>query len=87
MRHALPNVAAPLLTLVAGQFAQIATGAVIVETVFAWPGIGNFYLSAVSFLDIPVIQAMVLLFTAIFVGINFLVDLAYGWCDPRIRLA
>ena len=87
LRHALPNVAAPLLTLVASQFAQIATGAVIVETVFAWPGIGNFYLAAVSFRDIPVIQALVLLFTAIFVGINFLVDLAYGWCDPRIRLA
>ena len=50
-------------------------------------GIGNFYLLAVSFRDIPVIQAMVLLFAAIFVGINFLVDLAYAWFDPRIRLA
>ncbi|MEZ4705698.1 MAG: ABC transporter permease [Caldilineaceae bacterium] len=87
LRHALPNVAAPLLTLIASQFASIATGAVIVESIFAWPGIGNFYLAAVSFRDIPVIQAMVLLFTALFVGINLLVDLAYGWFDPRIRLA
>lgn len=87
LRHALPNVSAPILTLVAGQFANIATGAVIVETIFAWPGIGNFYLLSVSFRDIPVIQAMVLLFAALFVGINFLVDLAYAWFDPRIRLA
>lgn len=86
LRHALPNVAAPILTLVATQFSHIAAGAVIVETIFAWPGIGNFYIQAVNFRDIPVIQAMVLLFTTLFVGINFLVDVAYAWFDPRIRL-
>lgn len=84
--HALPNVAVPLLTMVADQFNHIVAGSVIVETLFSLPGIGNYFVTAVKFRDIPVIQALVLLFAFVFVSINTLVDIAYTLIDPRIRL-
>jgi peptide/nickel transport system permease protein len=61
-------------------------GAVIVETVFGWPGIGRLLVDAISQRDYPLVQATILLITATFILINLLVDLSYGYLDPRIRL-
>jgi len=85
LRHGFPNIAVPLVTLVANQFGHIAAGAVIIETIFAWPGIGPYYVAAVGYRDIPVIQAMVLVFAALFVAINLVSDIAYRLIDPRLR--
>lgn len=84
--HALPNVAVPLLTMVADQFSHIVAGSVIVETLFSLPGIGNYFVTAVKFRDLPVIQALVLLFAFVFVLINTITDIAYTLIDRRIRL-
>ena len=83
--HALPNVALPLITLCLLQISSIATGAVIVESIFAWPGVGRYFLEAVEARDLPVIQAMALFFAVVFIGASLLMELAYALCDPRTR--
>lgn len=83
--HALPNVAVPLITLCLLQISSIATGAVIVESIFAWPGVGRYFLEAVEARDLPVIQAMALFFAVVFIGASLLTELAYALCDPRTR--
>ena len=85
-RHALPNVGVPLVTMIAQQFASSLTGAIIVEPVFAWPGVGSYYLEAVRFRDLPVIQAGVLLFALAFLLVNLTVDLTYALLDPKVRV-
>ena len=85
VRHALRNAALPLSTMLGLELAGLLTGAVIVETVFAWPGIGRLALDSVAARDYPVVQAVVLLIAAIFVVINLLVDLSYLALDPRTR--
>jgi peptide/nickel transport system permease protein len=84
-RHALKNAMIPVVSIVGLQFASLLGGAVIVETVFGWPGIGRLAVDAIFNRDIPVIQAVVLTAAVIFVLVNLLVDLLYGWLDPRIR--
>lgn len=86
LRHGIPNIAVPLITVIATQFSYIVAGSVIIETLFAWPGIGNLYITSVNYRDIPVIQTMLLSFGAVFVVLNFVADLAYVAIDPRIRL-
>lgn len=83
--HALPNIALPLITLCALQSSGIAAGSVIVETVFAWPGLGSYFVTAVEARDIPAIQATVLWFATIILAINLLADVLYSVLDPRIR--
>ena len=85
-RHALPNIMIPLLTLTVNQFSEIAAGSVVIETLFALPGIGQFYVVSVRYNDIPVIQATVLLISTTFILMNLLTDIAYVLLDPRIRL-
>ena len=85
VRHALRNAALPLSTMLGLELAGLLTGAVIVETVFAWPGIGRLALDSVAARDYPVVQAVVLLIATIFVVINLLVDLSYLALDPRTR--
>ena len=85
LRHALRNAALPVATMLGLELAQLLTGAVIVETVFAWPGIGRLAIDSVAARDYPVVQAAVLLIAAIFVVINLLVDLSYLVLDPRTR--
>ena len=87
IRHALKNAAIPILTIVGLQFGTLLGGAVVTETVFAWPGIGRLAIQSISNRDYPVVQAAVLLVAISFVLVNLLVDLAYGWLDPRIRYA
>lgn len=84
-RHALRNAALPLATVLGLELALLLTGAVIVETVFAWPGIGRLAVDAVSSRDYPVVQSAVLLISFIFVAINLVVDLSYNVLDPRVR--
>jgi len=84
-RHALPNGLIPLVTLAVNQFSAIVSGSVVIETLFALPGIGQFYVTAVRYNDIPVIQATVLLISTTFIVINLFTDLAYKLIDPRLR--
>lgn len=84
-RHALRNAALPLATVLGLELALLLTGAVIVETVFAWPGIGRLAVDAVSTRDYPVVQSAVLLISFIFVAVNLVVDLSYFILDPRVR--
>lgn len=86
LMHTLPNALIPVITVVGLQVATILSGAAIVETVFAWPGIGSLALEAVGGRDYPIIQLIVLLSAAAFAVTNILVDLLYVLIDPRIRL-
>ena len=85
LRHALRNALIPSVTLLSIQAGYIIGGAVVIETVFAYPGMGRLAVQAISNRDITVIQAFVLLQAAIIVGINVLLDLCYSLIDPRIR--
>ena len=84
-KHALRNAIIPLLTAAGITFATIVTGAVIIETVFAWPGIGRLIAEAVMGRDFPVTQAVVLLVAVVVLVVNLLVDIMYAYVDPRIR--
>ncbi len=84
-RFALRNAAVPLITMIGLYFGRMLGGAVVVEVVFAWPGVGRTVVEAVFARDFPVVQAGVLLTAVIFVVVNLLVDLSYGFIDPRIR--
>jgi ABC-type dipeptide/oligopeptide/nickel transport system permease component len=86
MRHALKNAAIPIVTVVGLQFAQLLGGAVVTETVFAWPGVGALAAEAVFTHDFPVVQGVTLMISLIFVGANLAVDLSYVALNPRIRL-
>jgi peptide/nickel transport system permease protein len=85
-RHALRNAWLPVLTLVGLQLGGLLGGAVITETVFAWPGVGSLLVEAIQSRDYPVVQACVLLISLVYVLVNTLTDLVYLWVDPRVRL-
>jgi len=87
LRHAFRNAALPLITVMGLELGGLVTGAVITETVFAWPGVGRLAVGAVSTRDYPVVQAAVLFIAAIFVLVNFLVDCSYALIDPRVGSA
>jgi peptide/nickel transport system permease protein len=84
-KHALRNSLIPVLTYMGAFFATMITGAVVIETVFSWPGIGRLAYESILNRDFPVMQAVVLTMTAIFMLANLCVDFAYVWLDPRIR--
>ncbi|MDR7420702.1 MAG: ABC transporter permease [Armatimonadota bacterium] len=84
-KHALPNMLIPVVTIVGLQLGNLLAGAVIVETVFAWPGSGRLLVEAIGQRDYPVVQVAVLFITAAFIVINLLVDISYAYLDPRIR--
>ena len=83
-RHALRNAFIPILTLLGLQSGQLMGGAVLTETVFSWPGLGRLMVKAIFARDYILLQGAVLVFALAFVVINLLVDLSYGWLDPRI---
>ena len=85
LAHALKNAAIPVLTLVGLQFGTLLGGAVVTETVFAWPGVGRLAVQSIFVRDYPVVQAAVLVLAMTFVAVNLAVDLLYGVLDPRIR--
>ena len=84
-KHALKNALIPVVTFVGFYFGILISGTVVVETVFAWPGIGRLAYEAVQWRDYPVIQGVVLLVSAITLLTNLVVDILYGYLDPRIR--
>jgi ABC-type dipeptide/oligopeptide/nickel transport system permease component len=87
LRHALRNALIPVVTVIGLQTGTLLGGAVITETVFAWPGIGSLAVDSITTLDYPVVQAVVILSGGVFVVINFLLDVVYVWLDPRIKYA
>jgi ABC-type dipeptide/oligopeptide/nickel transport system permease component len=86
-RHAMRNVSIPIVTVLGLDFGRLLGGAAIVETVFAWPGMGRYMVDAIMVRDIYVIQGTILVFAICVVGINLLVDVIYGLIDPRITYA
>ena len=84
-KHALKNALIPVVTIVGGQLGTLLAGTVIVETIFALPGMGRLTVEAILFRDYPVVQTNVMLVAATLVTINLIVDLMYAWLDPRIR--
>jgi peptide/nickel transport system permease protein len=85
-KHAFKNALIPVLTLAGVNLVIMVNVAVVVETVFAWPGIGRLLYEGITFRDFPVVQGIVLLGGAMIVMVNFVVDILYGMIDPRIRL-
>ena len=86
-KHALRNAAIPLVTIMAIQIARLASGAVVVETIFAWPGVGRLTLQALNARDYPVMETAVFLTSSMILMANFLADIMYAVIDPRIRLS
>jgi ABC-type dipeptide/oligopeptide/nickel transport system permease component len=84
-KHAFKNSVVPVLTIVALELGTVLGGAVITETIFAWPGVGRLMVDSIFERDFPVVQAGVFVIALIFVLLNLLVDVAYAWLDPRIR--
>jgi peptide/nickel transport system permease protein len=84
-KHALRNAWLPIVTILGLQFGTLLGGAVITETVFAWPGIGRLLVESIGFRDYPVIQGAILVITVGFVMTNLLVDMLYAYLDPRIQ--
>ncbi|MBI5627724.1 MAG: ABC transporter permease [Candidatus Rokubacteria bacterium] len=84
-KHTLKNAAIPIVTITGLQFGTLLGGAVVTETVFAWPGIGRLAIQSIYNRDYPVVQCAVFLSAVLFIVLNFLIDLIYGFLDPRIR--
>jgi len=85
LRHALTNALIPAVTIIGLQFGYLLAGAVVTETVFAWPGVGRLLVDAIKFRDFPVVQATILWLALIFSTVNLAVDVLYGYLDPRIK--
>ena len=83
--HALPNAAIPTVTVVGFLVGGLVAGSVIVESVFAWPGVGRLLVTSVANRDLAVVQTILLLVAATMITANFIIDLLYGWLDPRLR--
>jgi len=86
-KHCLRNALIPVVTLFGVYFALLVTGAIVTETVFAWPGVGRLTYEAVIFRDYPLLQAVILLKAIIVLGVNLVVDILYAYLDPRVRYA
>jgi peptide/nickel transport system permease protein len=85
MRHTLKNAFIPVLTLLGLQVSILVGGTVVLESVFVLPGMGRYLLEAVQYRDYPVIQGLNLIFATVIILANLIVDLLYGWLDPRVR--
>jgi len=84
-KHALKNAFIPILTMLGLQFALLLAGAVLTETTFSWPGMGQFLVERISYRDFPSIQGSVVFFAVLVTGVSLLVDIIYAYLDPRIR--
>lgn len=85
LRHAFRNSLIPIVTIIGLQFGAVLTGAIITETIFAWPGVGRLLIQSISFRDYPLVQGCILLIATTYVAMNLVTDLLYGVLDPRIR--
>ncbi|MCB0434363.1 MAG: ABC transporter permease, partial [Mangrovimonas sp.] len=84
--HAIKNALNPVITAISGWFASMLAGAVFVEYVFGWNGLGKEIVNALNTLDLPVIMGSVLVIATLFVMINIFVDIIYTWLDPKVKL-
>jgi peptide/nickel transport system permease protein len=84
-RHAVPNALLPVVTLTAINFGFVLSGAIAVEAVFSWPGLGKLTADAIRGPDLPMLQALFLLFSAAVIVFNLIADLTYSWLDPRVK--
>lgn len=87
LKHALKNAAIPVVTIIGMELGTLLGGAVITETIFAWPGVGRLAVQAIYNRDYPVVQAAVFILASVFVLVNLVVDLLYTYLDPRVKLA
>jgi peptide/nickel transport system permease protein len=87
VRHALRNALNPVITAVSGWFASLLAGAIFVEFVFGWKGLGQQMFTAIENQDLPVVMGGVIVISMAFVVINLIVDVLYGWIDPRVRIS
>lgn len=87
LRHGLRNALLPVVTIFGAQLGSLIGGAVVTEQVFNVPGMGRYFIESVFIRDFPVVQAIVLIIAAAYLVVNLLIDLSYGWLDPRIRYA
>ena len=87
MRHTLRAALPAVLTVIGLAFANVMTGAVLVENIFAWPGIGQYAYRSATNLDLPAIMGVSLFVAVVYITVNFIVDVLYGVIDPRIRVA
>ena len=85
IKHALKNAALPLVTVIGTQTGYMMSGSVVIENIFAWPGLGRYSITAILGSDYPAIQASILLFAVMFLVVNLIVDLTYSAIDPRIK--
>jgi peptide/nickel transport system permease protein len=85
LAHALSNTAIPVVTILALDFGVLLGGAVVTETIFAWPGTGRLMIHAIQGRDFPVVQAAVFILAVMFIVVNAALDVLYVWLDPRIR--
>jgi peptide/nickel transport system permease protein len=85
-KHAFKNALIPVLTLAGINLVIMVNVAVVVETVFAWPGVGRLLYEGIAFRDFPIVQATIVLGGAMIIAVNLIVDVLYAWIDPRIRL-
>ena len=85
VKHAFKNALIPVMTLAGINFVIMVNVAVIIETIFAWPGIGRLLFEGISFRDFPVVQGVVMMAGVMIIGVNLLVDMLYALIDPRIR--
>jgi ABC-type dipeptide/oligopeptide/nickel transport system permease component len=83
--HAFRNSLIPIVTVLGLQCGAVLTGAVITETIFAWPGVGRLLVQSIGFRDYPLVQGCILLIAVTYVSVNLAVDVVYGFLDPRIR--
>jgi ABC-type dipeptide/oligopeptide/nickel transport system permease component len=85
LKHVLRNATLPVMTVLGMDFGRMLGGAVVVETIFAWPGMGRLAVQAVLGRDFPVVQGVAIMGAAIFLAVNLIIDMLYGWVDPRLR--
>jgi peptide/nickel transport system permease protein len=86
-RHAMKNAMLPVITIIGLISGTLMGGTVLLENIFALPGLGRLLISSITFRDYPMVQAIMLFFAAIFVFVNLATDIAYAWLDPRIHYA
>ncbi len=84
-KHALKNAMIPVVTVIGGQVGRLLSGAVLTETVFAWPGLGRLLVDSVLMRDLPTVQGCLVFIAAVFVAVNLVTDLMYAYLDPRVR--
>lgn len=84
-RHVLPNALIPVVTVIGLQFGSLLGGAILTETIFAWPGLGRLLTESLFSRDYPMVQGLVLVFSGVFILVNLIVDILYAYIDPRIK--